>query len=372
MQYDSGMEYQLSIFLLLPRTFGRIMINSLNIMISKSFLFVFIFFLVHQNCISQKIVFQLERIGFCSKKVSKVSAEYYLTKVGAKKYVRFECKNGSVILPEPGKYLLRFYLDPWMEIPVIDIPNVKKFVYKFPDPKIIWHVYGTDGYGLYEVCGVLAEGYQEDYFDNRKLSLRGNFSKGEIKDSLVEFYPSGGIKKRIKYLPKQVYVEEYDSLSRLHSVTYSGYGNIEYRDKYQVDYFTNGKILRITELTDHFYLVKEYYLNGQMKINQTKDDRIDFYENGAKRNVYNWVSKKEDSIMDEQNYSVTTTKNSFDINGQLIESVVYEVWRQSRPQPIFQIYESDWIVKWSKFYMGKEKVVAKDVDTKDFFRKRGK
>ena len=61
----------------------------------------------------------------------------------------------------------------------------------------------------------LAEGYQEDFYPNGNVRIRGNFSEGNPKDSLVLFYSNGAVKTRSHFPLKELIIENYDSLNHL-------------------------------------------------------------------------------------------------------------------------------------------------------------
>ena len=65
-----------------------------------------------------------------------------------------------------------------------------------------------------------------------------------MKDSLVTFYPNGSTEERILRLPKELFIQEYDSLSRLREVSYNSTKSFFLTDYKKTEFFTNGKIKR--------------------------------------------------------------------------------------------------------------------------------
>ena len=67
---------------------------------------------------------------------------------------------------------------------------------RFKEAKIQLYVTGAfDTPPVYVKCDIEINGYQEDYYDNGVLKMRGNFKNGRAKDSLVTFYPNGNLEK---------------------------------------------------------------------------------------------------------------------------------------------------------------------------------
>lgn len=245
--------------------------------------------LIFHFCQGQQIRFQIKRISPCDS-VGKIdSVWYYLSDSLGSTY---HSESGTVTLPKIGVYNVHFWTYRDLAFPSINILDTGLLIYSFYEPKIVLRSYGMHPRFVYESCGKLINGYDEDYYSNGNIRIRGNFQEGKPKDSLVMFYTNGFIKKRLTYLPKEVFIEEYDSLSNLIKVSHNSNKSYYLTDYTTTEYYSNGKIRLKESNIDKLVKIEEYYPNGKVKIIQTKKERIEYHENGNKEIVYTWKSGK--------------------------------------------------------------------------------
>ena len=316
-------------------------------------------------CQGQQVRFQIKRISPCDS-IGKIdSSWYYLSDYLDSTY---HSESGTVILPKIGAYNVHFWTYRDLLFPQITIHDTGLMVYSFYEPKIVLRSYGMHPRFVYENCGKLINGYDEDYYSNGNLRIRGNFQEGKPKDSLVTFYSNGVTQKRLTYLPKEVFIEEYDSLSNLTKVSHNSNKSYYLTDYRTTEYYPGGQIRLKESNIDRLVKIEEYYPNGQVKIVQTKKERTEYHVNGQKKIVYTWKRKKQKVIPGEYNFDFTITKKIFDETGLLLEVQVYDYWGLYQPQPRLEFSKSDWINKWVKWDNGKEIIVASDVDTEEYFK----
>jgi antitoxin component YwqK of YwqJK toxin-antitoxin module len=281
---------------------------------------------------------------------------------------------GITYLPGKGNYSLEF---PWGPYPdtLITIRDTGLFVFKYKEPKIGLYSGGMDQPAVYRKCDTLINGYDEDFYANGNIRIRGTFVKGRPKDSLVLFYQNGRAKERRLYLPKETYVEEFDSLSNPARVTHYKKG-YRYNDGYYKEhsktmaFFPNGKLKLIEFQFGDLVLIKEFYPSGQLKIRQTRKRRIEYYENGLKKTAYTWKHYFDKDVPpDKGRKDFTVCKTAHDENGQILLSAVYTDWNSAGLQPELDINKSDWIDSLTKYKGGKQIFAVKDMDPKEYFKK---
>lgn len=163
-------------------------------------------------------------------------------------------------------------------------------------------------------------------------------------------------------------IEEYDSSGSLiklsHNQNKSFMTYWEYR---WIEFYPNGKVKSDQSSAKRIIKIDEFYPTGQLKVRQTKNSRIEFYENGTKSITYNWHSKKDDIEKNAKNFTIN--KREYDRSGQILQSAVFQDWNYFSYQPKLDISKSDWIINFKKYKDGKEISTVKDIDTKEFVKK---
>jgi len=325
----------------------------------------------------QSVKFQLQRIDPCEKVFKIDTFDYYLRDDLSDSiyFPDYEKATGTITLPKVGKYTLNTYdIDPKTSTK-IEIQDTGTFIYKIIEPKIILRTYNyLHPPSLYEICGKLAEGYQEDFYPNGNIRIRGNFSKGNPKDSIISFYSNGAVKTRIRFPPKELIIENYDSLNHLIKIksgnNYNPYFTPGKDVHYKItEYFTTGKIKRSESKTGYIITFKEYYSNGLLKAEQAKNFLKEYYENGKKKIVCTWERKKDSDI---NSYSNIISKIMFNKSGKVLEKQIYVQWELLESiyeyQPDIEILKSDWIIEWTKSEKGKIIKIAKDISTEKYLK----
>lgn len=325
-----------------------------------------ILFLTTLNSVyGQGIKFQIKRINPCDR-IGKIdSSDYYLSDNLDSTYYG---ESGVVKLPKPGIYNVHFSTYRDIDFPKINIQDTGLFVYTFHEPKIILRSYGMHPRFVYESCGKLINGYDEDYYSNGNIRIRGNFQEGKPKDSVVTFFSNGIPQKRLTFLPKEIFIEEFDTSANLIKVSHNSNKSYYLTDFNTTEYYTNGKIKRHESNIKRLAIIKEFYPNGQLKIVQTKKYRNEYYENGNKEITITWKRKKVKEIKGEYRFDFKTHKTKYNLDGEKVEEIVYEDWRLLQPQPRLEVSSSDWINKWTKYENNKKIIVANEVAPKDYFK----
>lgn len=318
-------------------------------------------------CFGQGARFQLLLTKACTT-IEKLDTSYYLMPLNHPDTVYFP-KKGTVYLPGSGKYIIGFSTGPILDSSLIEIKDTSLFLFRYKESKIQRYSSGaTDTPPVYVICDSLINGYAEDFYPNGNPKIRGDFKKGNPKDSIVTFYSTGKIEKRINILPKVVNIEEYDSSGNLiklsHNQNKSFMTYWEYR---WIEFYPNGKVKSDKSSVKRIIKVAEFYPTGQLKVRQTKNRIIEYYENGIKRKFYKWRSKKDDIEKDAENFTIKEIE--YDRSGQILQSALFEDWNYFSSQPKLDISESDWIINFKKYKDGKEISTVKDIDTKEFVKK---
>ena len=328
-------------------------------------LLVLLLLLTFHFCRGQLVRFQINRVTQCDNDGKIDSSYYYLTD---DKDSIYNNESGTVLLPKTGKYIIHNWSEPDTDFPPINIKEEGLFIYTHYEPKIVMRSYGMHPRYVYEICGKAIDGFQEDFYSNGNLRIRGNFINGKPKDSLVTFYFNGVTKRRLTYLPKEVFIEEYDSLSSLTKVSHNSNKSYYLTDYKTTEYYPNGQVRLKESNINKLVRLEEFYPNAKVKVVQTKKRRIEYYENGNKKIEYTWKRKKQKVIPGEFNFDYTVRKRLFNETGLLLELQVYDYWGLYQPQPRLEFSKSDWINRWVKWDNGKEIIVASDEGTEKYFK----
>lgn len=303
------------------------------------YLSLLIFFFFLSSSYSQEYSFQLYsqycdsivelEYNYVMKEVE--TGDYYFPEWTADSSYNFSAK--PIILPSGGKFQVS---SDWLDfkdiVIVIDKPGLTK--YTIHVPKIAEHEGGVDLPPYYICCGKSCNGYNEDYYDNGQLRIKGVFKKGYAIE-LSEYYPNGMKKLKMDYRNGYFYSKSYDSMGNLiyedrcRTLQYAFY-----RDYRYAKYFPNEKLHVKWEIKDHFTTIQEYYSSGKPKIIQTKTKRKEYYENGKIKTAYKWKKIKEDNSFDQEKKLFSIYKITYDNKGHFInkeestESISYD------PQPL--------------------------------------
>lgn len=313
----------------------------------------------------QGIKFQIKRINPCDRVGRMDSSDYYLSDDLDSNYY---ANSGTVNIPKPGFYNVHFWTYRDIDFPKIYVQDTGLFIQTFNEPKIILRSYGMHPRFVYESCGKPINGYDEDFYSNGNIRIRGNFQEGKPKDSVVTFFSNGITEKRLTFLPKETLIEEFDSSANLIKVSHNSNKSYYLTDFSTIEYYTNGKIKRIERNIKGLALIKAFFPNGQLKIIQTKKYRTEYFENGNIAISYKWKRKKVEEIKEEYRFDFKIHQTKYNLNSERVEEIIYINWRLLLPQPNLDIINSDWIYKWTKFENGKEIIIANNVATKVYFK----
>ena len=337
--------------------------------VMKKYLIAFLIVATSNCCFGQGGKFQLYLTKSCST-VQLLDTSYYLTPIN-----RFDTsyspKAGTVYLPKAGRYVIGFNSGPLLDSSIIDIKDTGIYVYRYKEPIIQLYVTGAyDSPPIYVKCDTPINGYQESLFPNGSLKMQGNFKDGYPKDSIITFYNTGTIKKRIIISPKIVNIEEYDSLGKLIKLSHNQNKTFMTYSEYRwTEFYPNGKVKSEQSSIKRVEKIDEFYPTGQLKVRQTKNKRIEYYENGTKSVTYNWYGKKDDIEKERKNFTIY--KIEYDTTGEILQSTVFEIGNSPYPQPELDISRADLIVSFKKYKDGKEILNIEDMETKKFVEKYG-
>lgn len=313
----------------------------------------------------QSIRFQFKRVNACTQLGQIDSTLYYLKD---EKDSAYESKDGTVLLPGPGKYKICMWSEPETNFPPIEITSQPLVTYVYNEPKIEVRAYGMHPVMVYETCGKPIDGYLEDFYPNGKCRIRGNFKQGKPKDSLVTFYANGVVKKRKRYLPNEMLIEEYDSLNNITKVSHNSNRSYYLTDYSTVEYYSNGRIKLKESSKNRLVTIEEYYPGGQLKTIQTKKYRTEYFENGKISVACKWKRKRVKEGKGEHSFTYNVHRTAFDSTGDKLTSIVYEYWHMRLPLPFFDLDRSDWIDTWTKYENGKATIIAESIATDAFLK----
>lgn len=326
------------------------------------YLFFVLGLLVFQTCPGQTIKFQLSRVNSCNPAGAIDSSFYFLSDKDSNYY----SESGVVYLPGPGRYKIFMFTEPATEFPIVEINAQEFYTYVYNEPKIVARSYGIHPQTVYETCGEPIDGYQTDYYPNGNIRIRGTFINGKPKDSLVTFYPNGVVKKRLLFSGKEIFSEEYDSLFNLVKVIHNRNKAYFLTDYDMIEYHGNGKVKLIQSETDGFVLIKEFFQNGQLKTEQAKKYRFEYFENGKLSTRYKWKRKRIKEAGGGHSFEFKVFKTSFDFLGNKLEAISFENWYNKGFQPVLEIKRSDWINKWVKYERGKPVIIARSISVEKY------
>jgi antitoxin component YwqK of YwqJK toxin-antitoxin module len=318
-------------------------------------------------CKGQGVKFKFYLTKVCGN-IEELDTSYYLSPVNQLD-TSFFPKAGITYLPKTGRYLIGFNRGPLLDSSIVDIRDTGLYILRYKEPEIQLFITGaTDRPPIYVNCEHPINGYQEAVYPNGNLKMRGNFVNGYQKDSLVTFYPTGGVQKRIIVLRKIINIKEYDSLGNLIKVSHNQKKSFMTYWEYEwITYFPDGKIKSTESSIKRVIRIKEFYPSGQVKVTQTKKSRIEYYENGVKAITYNWKHKrKKFGGQHSKDFTVWTVK--YDEKGQILQSAVYEEWNYSDPQPQLDISRADWIRSIQKYKDGNKIFAIQDIDIKEYLK----
>ncbi|RWW99551.1 hypothetical protein EPI11_11400 [Flavobacterium cerinum] len=286
-----------------------------------------------------QVQFQLQRITPCDSLPYIEKETYFLIDATGVEVESFSNMDSDVItLPRPGKYIVQRVTEPGLEYYTIELKEGLTIETCY-DPKIMFRQpWIVDSDFVYFVCGKPAYGYQEDFYPDGKIKIRGTFKDGFVTDSLVEYYSNGKLQRKVRYKKDGVHTDRYDSLGKKTSYFWSARrGYMVYGGWREIIYFSNEKInLDISEI-GHIVKIEGYYPNGNLKIKQTKKKRIEYYESGNIKTIYSWKANKEfDNTIDNESiyyYTFQIQVKNYDEKGRLINEEYKEEDGNSYPQP---------------------------------------
>jgi antitoxin component YwqK of YwqJK toxin-antitoxin module len=321
----------------------------------------------------QQVKFKLYRIDSCdSIPILSAYPYYYLKDSAGNEYPDHETLKSEtpeiLILPRPGFYKIYIWLEPEADLSPILITDSGTFSYTYKEGKTVMRLSGMHFFRKYWTCDTLSQGYQEDFYPNGKIRIRGNFLNGSPKDSVVTFYPNGAKRKSLMFLRKDsvLQVQEFDSLSNILRISLYRKDHRHLSDYHTVQFFENSKIMHTESNVSHVLKSKDYYIDGTLKTNQTEFKRIDYFTSGKIKTFWHWKRKGTKKYASGKKYSYSIYKTDYSESGDLINSTVYEYWDIWEKQPPLEINKCDWIVSLKNFSNGKLIFKIKDIDPSDF------
>lgn len=305
-------------------------------MVAKSILVLF--FLCWNVGIGQ-VQFQLQRITPCDSLAYIEKEIYFLEDAeGDESYSNIE--SDTVTLPHPGKYIVKRVTEPELEDYIINLTEGLT-IETSNDPKIMlrspWTMHPDF---IYYICGKPGDGYQEDFYPDGKIKIRGTFKDGAIVDSLAEYYPNGSRKRNIIYNNNGAHITTYNNLNKKESYYWSAKrGYMGYRSRRRTVYFEDGNINFVISDIDHIIKEEEYYPNRYLKTKQKKNKRIEYFNSGNIKTIYSWKTIKKfrninrEENVNNYNYFFKISIKSYDEKGSLVNKECQEESSKNYPQP---------------------------------------
>lgn len=294
-----------------------------------------------------QVQFQLQRITPCDSQPYVEKETYFLTDATDAEKSYSNLGSDLITLPYPGKYIVNRVTEPDLQDYIVDLKEGLT-IETCHDPKIMLRVpWIVDPDFIYLVCGTPCQGYQEDFYSDGKIKIRGTFKDGFIADSLVEYHSNGKMQRETRKQKDGIHTSRYDNLGRKTNYFWSARrGYMVYSDRREITYFPNEKInLDISDIK-HVIKIEGYYPNGNLKIKQTENKRIEYFESGSVKVIYSWETSKEfDGIIDNENryyYTFQIKLKNYDEKGKLINEEYKEEESDLYPQPSIA-YENKFI-----------------------------
>jgi len=330
------------------------------------YIWLFLLCVLINLCSGQTIRFKLYRTKACTTD-QKLDSNYSLYKIPGNLDTSYRPKGGVVHLPGLGKYGIRT-LGPLIET-VFNIKDTGLFVFQFKEPDHGLILTGaTDTPPLYSRCDSLLNGYQEYYYPNGTLEMRGVFKQGYPQDSIVLFYNNGNLKSRTIKSHKTVTVTDFDNLgNKLRFYTGENKSFMIYHEYQVINFYPNGKIKRQESLMKYIRRIRVYYPDGSVKSDLSKTKKVEYFPNGQIQFIYKWRDMTEHKKDNWKTFVID--RKEFDKNGALLRSSEYQEWGTIIHQPNIDVYHSDWINSDEKYENGKKIFSIKDMDPRIYRQK---
>lgn len=281
---------------------------------------------------------------------------------------RYEAMGQPARVPGPGKYKLIFPGHMDIDLPTevhIDSPGMNTLTYD--QPKIVVQYAGLHGGLVYSYCGKPINGSVTDYYPNNQIRIKGVFNKGFLKDSLEKYYPNGALKESYFATDYGYINKKYDSLTHLLYIK-KWIRQPEYKQYHIItEFYINKKIKRREIYRNNYLILEEYYRSGQLKLLQSKKQRVEYAENGQITVSYKW-SRRKDKFEDiKDNYYLVVSKLIYESTGKRKERMKAYIWSVANQQPLLNLANADWLIKWVKWVNGKKIVLATNDNPDKFF-----
>lgn len=305
---------------------------------------------------TQTIWFQMQRVNYCTKETVIDSNYFYLADMLGNQYKNV---RGKVFLPAAGEYQIFYPTQPDIIFPVINIQKDTN-IYTHYDSKIRVGLGFDNGVTyVYKDCNGLLNGEHEDYYEDGIVKMRGNFKNGIPKDSISIFHPNGIPYKSIIYLPRHLYIKEFDSLARVVKISHYGTENSASPNYTATTFYPNGNIHIAEKSYRGIIQFTEYYEGKRLKVEMTRDWRKEYTPAGTLETMYKWKEKaarKPPYI--HKKFEITRT--SYDASGRKTEEIKYHTPSFNK-QPQVGLGSAAYFVYWKKFSPdGQEELVLRN------------
>jgi len=275
-----------------------------------------------QPLYSQSVQFQIQRTNPCNPTPVIEKETYFIIDTTDGAWTDYSNIDSDVItLPKPGKYIVLRGTEPDIENYTIDL-KAGLTIETIHDPKIMLRLPSTlDANFVYETCGKLSEGYQEEFYPDGRIKIRGTFKEGFIKDSVAEYFSNGKRKYQCQYKKKEVLTTRYDSINGKTSIYWSQRGSFMiYHSHSSTVFFPNQTVNWIRSDIKNIITIREYYPDGTLKLKQTKNRRTEYYTNGKPKINYEWRRKTAGSYFDGKRYNFRITTRTYTEAGILLST----------------------------------------------------
>ena len=146
----------------------------------------------------QSIRFQLHLKNACNNSEIIDSSWYALSDSLGNTYSDSISHPYVIFLPHTGTYNINLYSKLDLKLAPVEIEDSGLTTFTYSEPNLVLINSGTDAGSFYSTCGKRAQGYEQDFYPNGNVRIRGTFTGGKMKDSLVTFYPQWQHQKNIK------------------------------------------------------------------------------------------------------------------------------------------------------------------------------
>lgn len=305
-----------------------------------------------------QIRFQLQWHNWLDNTTRIDSGDYTLMSLPDSQYIQPVAHAASVILPHSGPYSIAREMMP--PLAIIHVPDTSWYTLTLPEGRIVECMYGMHGERRFETNGQRINGYLDDFYPNGHVRIRGNFTDGKPKDSLVYFHGNGQTKRLLRYQKTNVLIREYDSLGHLLQVSRNK-RTFYLTDYRTIIYYPSGRLQLVSSRKNQVQRIRAYYPDGQLLTRQKPRKRATYFPTGKLQSAIKWTRKRAPRIAGDAQFEFVVTEKTYDSSGRLVRKLIYEEWTGYSRQPNLGIRHADWIISYETYIDGQRRTIARDI-----------